>query len=344
MRRLLSGLLTVCLSSAVLFTATACDKGTGPDAKAPGGAAAKPPLKIAYSDWPGWVAWDIAAKKGWFKEAGVDVELVWLDYDASMKAFAGGQADAVCMTNGDAMVTGSSGKPSTLVVLNDYSNGNDMIVAKPGIESVKDLKGKKVGVELTLVDHLLLLKALEANGLSEKDVTLVGIATDKTPQALAASTDGVDAIAAWQPNSGQALKQVPGSKAIFTSKDVPGLIYDGLYVNRESLGARADDWQKVVNVWFKVVAYIQDPATRPDAVKIMAARVTLPPEDYAKLMDGTFFLDKAGNLKALEKAAGFGSVFGSSETVNAFNVAKGVYKTPADVGSYLESRLVKAAK
>lgn len=32
------------------------------------------PLKIGYSDWPGWVAWQVAIDKGWFKEAGVDVD------------------------------------------------------------------------------------------------------------------------------------------------------------------------------------------------------------------------------------------------------------------------------
>ena len=32
------------------------------------------PLKISYSDWPGWVAWQVAIDKGWFKEAGVDVK------------------------------------------------------------------------------------------------------------------------------------------------------------------------------------------------------------------------------------------------------------------------------
>ena len=44
-------------------------------------------LKIAYSDWPGWIAWDVAVQKGWFKEAGVNVELVWFDYVPSMDAF-----------------------------------------------------------------------------------------------------------------------------------------------------------------------------------------------------------------------------------------------------------------
>lgn len=116
-----------------------------------------------------------------------------------MEAFGGGQVDAVCMTNGDAMVTGSTGKPSTLVVLNDYSNGNDMIVAKSGYADLKSLKGKKIAVELNFVDHLLLLKGLEKAGMSEKDVVLVNVPTNDTPKALASGD--VEAIAAWQPNS-----------------------------------------------------------------------------------------------------------------------------------------------
>ena len=36
-------------------------------------------LRIAYSDWPGWVAWEIGIQKGFFKDAGVKVEFIWLD-------------------------------------------------------------------------------------------------------------------------------------------------------------------------------------------------------------------------------------------------------------------------
>ena len=53
------------------------------------------PLKIGYSDWPGWVAWEIPIQKGWFKEAGVDVDFEWFDYVASMDAYAAGKLDAV---------------------------------------------------------------------------------------------------------------------------------------------------------------------------------------------------------------------------------------------------------
>ena len=120
-------------------------------------ASAAQPLTIGYSDWPGWVAWQVAIDKGWFKEAGVSVKFQWFDYSASMDAFAAGKIDADLMTNGDTLVTGSGGAKSSMIMITDYSKGNDMIVAKPGITSLKELKGKKVSVEIGLVEHLLLL-------------------------------------------------------------------------------------------------------------------------------------------------------------------------------------------
>jgi NitT/TauT family transport system substrate-binding protein len=295
---------------------------------------AGPALTIAYSDWPGWVAWDIAMQKGWFKEEGVDVELKWFEYSPSMEAFSAGKVDAVTMTNGDALVTGSSGAASIAILINDYSNGNDMIVAKAGIKSIADLKGKKIGVEVGLVDHLLLLKGLESAHMTEKDVKIVNIKTDETPQAL--KSGQVDAIGAWQPNSGAALKEVPGSTPIYTSANAPGLIYDVLAVNPKSLTERKDDWKKVVKVWFRVAAFIKDEKNVDEAAKIMAARVSLTPDAYKKLMGGTAYQDMAGGLLHFKKADGLDSIYGSSKIVDDFNVKNKVYKAPMKYEEYLD--------
>jgi NitT/TauT family transport system substrate-binding protein len=302
---------------------------------------AGPALKVAYSDWPGWVAWDIGIQKGWFKEAGVAVEFVWFDYVPSMDAFSAGKVEAVTVTNGDALVTGSSGAPSKCIVMNDYSNGNDMIVAKPGIKSMADLKGKKIGVEVGFVDHLLLLKALEAAKMTEKDVKLVNITTDKTPEAL--KSGAADAIAAWQPHSGQALKELPGSTAIFTSADAPGLIYDLLCVNPKSLGERRADWQKVVQVWFKIADFINDPKNLDEAATIMSKRVGLSADEYKKLMKGTFFLGLEGNTKAYKQAEGLESVYGSSKANDTFFTANKMYKAAVKYEEYLDASFVTAA-
>jgi NitT/TauT family transport system substrate-binding protein len=306
------------------------------------GLKAAEPLKIAYSDWPGWVAWEVAIQKGWFKEAGVEVKFEWFEYVPSMEAYSATKVDAVAMTNGDALVTGATGAKSKAIIINDYSNGNDMIVAKPGIKSLKDLKGKKIGVEVGFVDHLLLLKGLEANGLKESDVTLVNVPTHETAKALASGD--VDAIAAWQPNSGQALKAVAGSKAIYSSADAPGLIYDVLAVNPASLSARKDDWAKVVKVWYRVVDYLNDPKTKEDAIKIMAARVNLPPEEYKTFVVGTKILTLAEAKKAFTKGKGLDSIYGSSATVDKFNVDNKVYKKSEPVDDYIDSSLTMALK
>lgn len=294
-------------------------------------------LKVGYSDWPGWVAWDIGIQKGWFKEAGVDIDFVWFEYVPSMEAFSAGKVDAVTMTNGDALVTGAAGAANIMILLNDYSNGNDMVIAKPGINSMKDLKGKKIGVEIGFVDHLLLLNGLKKAGLKEADVKLVNVPTHQTPQTLASGD--VDAIAAWQPNSGEALRALPGSKPIYTSADEPGLIYDALCVNPASLAKNRKDWAKVVQVWYKIVDFVNNPATRPEAVKIMAARVQVKPEVYDKLMAGTHFLTKAEAKKAFQKGDSFQSLWGSSKIVDAFNVANKVYAKPQKVGAYIDASL-----
>lgn len=292
------------------------------------------PLKIGYSDWPGWVAWQVAIDKGWFKEAGVAVDFEWFDYSASMDAFAAGKIDAVTVTNGDALVTGASGAKSVMIMLTDYSNGNDMIIGKPGIKSLKDLKGKKVAVETGLVEHLLLLNGLKKAGMKESDVTLVNAKTNEMPQVLASGD--VAAVGAWQPIAGQAMKGLPGSRPLYTSANEPGLIYDVLTVNPASLSGHRAEWQKVVKVWDRVVGYINDPKTQPDAVKIMAARVGVTPQVYLPLLKGTKLLSVAEGKKIFVKADGFKSLYGSSKIADDFNVSNVVYKDHQNIDSYID--------
>lgn len=301
--------------------------------------AAQPaPLRIAYSDWPGWVAWEIAIQKGWFAEEGVPVEFKWFEYVPSMEAFSAGKVDAVTMTNGDALVTGSSGTKSVAILLNDYSDGNDMVVAAPSIKNVAALKGEKVGVEVGFVSHLLLTKALQSAGLTDRDVTLINVPTDQTPQLLRAGE--VKAVAAWQPNSGQALKEVPGSKAIYTSADVPGLIYDVLAVSPKSLKERRDQWRKVVKVWFRIADFIKKPENLDEAAKLMAARVGMNPARYKPLMRGTHFLDLRENRERFQKGDTLASVHHSSMIVDSFQRDNGIYKTPVAYDEYLDASLV----
>ena len=296
------------------------------------------PLKIGYSDWPGWVAWQVAIDKGWFKDAGVEAKFEWFDYSASMDAYAAGKLDAVLMTNGDALVTGAGGAKSSIILITDYSAGNDLIVAKPGIKSLADLKGKKVAVEVGLVDHLLLRNAMKKAGLALGDITIVNAKTNELPQIFASKD--ISAVGVWQPVANEALKAVPGSKPIYTSADEPGLIYDVLAVNPASAKSRRAEWQKVVSVWGKVVAYIEDPKTQADAVKIMAARSGISPAEYLPLLKGTRLLTPDENRKTYARGNSYMSIYGSTETANNFNWFNKVYSINQKVESYIDPSFV----
>lgn len=300
------------------------------------------PLKIAYSDWPGFTIFEVAKQKGWFKEAGVDVELAWFDYLPSLDAFSANKVDAVTAVATDVLVNGANGAKSKIICLLDYSEGSDMIIGAPGITSLKDLKGKKVGLEVTLVEHLLLLKGLESVGMKQSDVELVNTPTNDTPQVLASGK--VSAIGAWYPVSGQALKQVANSKPLYTSADAKGLIYDALAVNPNSFAKRKADWSKVVAVYYKTVDYLKDPATANDAIKIMAAKVGADAAEYAKAIPGTHFLTLAEAKAAFKKGDGLDSIYGSLTVGNKFNMDNKVYKVSQKPESYLYPGIVNELK
>jgi NitT/TauT family transport system substrate-binding protein len=299
-------------------------------------------LKIAYSDWPGFTLLEVAKQKGWFKEAGVDVELAWFEYGPSMDAFSAGKVDAVTMVATDALVAGASGAKSKFVAILDYSEGSDMIIGAPGIKSLKDLKGKKVALESTLVEHLLFLKALEENGMKKEDVELVNTATDKTPETLASGK--VSAIGAWYPISGSALKQVSGSTALFTSANAKGLIYDVLAVSPSSYGKHKEEWSKVAAVYYKCVNYLKDPKTEKDAVSIMAAKVGVDSSDYSKNIPGTHFLTLSEAKAAVKKGTGLDSIYGSLTVGDKFNIDNNVYKSSQKPESYVLPGLINGLK
>jgi NitT/TauT family transport system substrate-binding protein len=300
------------------------------------------PLKIGYSDWLGYTLFEVAKQKDWFKEAGVDVEMVWFDYLPSLDAFSAGKIDGVCVVATDALVNGANGAKSKIIALLDHSDGQDMIIGKPGINSIKDLKGQKIGLEVTLVEHLLLLKALEANGMKQSDIELVNTPTNEIAQTLASGK--VAAVAGWYPVSGQTLKAVAGSKAIFTSADAKGLIYDVLAVNPTSFAKRKSDWEKVAKLYYKCVDYLLDEKTKNDAVKIMAAKVGADPEEYAKAVPGCHYLTLAEAKTAFKKGTGLDSIYGSMTVGNKFNLDNKVYKVTQKAESYLAPSVVENLK
>lgn len=298
------------------------------------------PIKIGYSDWPGWVAWQVAKEKGFFKKHGVEVDLVWFPiYTDSLTALNAGKVDGNSSAWCDVIPPLAEGVKLKVVLVNDNSAGNDAIVAKPSIKTMKDLKGKSVATELGTVEHFLLLQALAKSGMTEKDVEYKNLTV---PDAAAAFLAGkVDAAGLWQPWISQIQREGKGN-VLFTSKEIPGLIPDLLVFQEKIVTERADEVQKIVAAWFDAVAFIK--SHEDDAIKIMAKVVEQKPEDYKAFLPGTKFFDLEANLKAFEKSSDHTSLAGSGKVIADFLKGVDLIKTVPDFEAALEPKFVKALK
>lgn len=298
------------------------------------------PITIGYSDWPGWVAWDIAEQQGFFKKRGANVKLVWFPvYTDSLNALAAGQVDANSQAWGDTLGPLAQGLPLKAVLVNDNSAGNDAMIAAPGIKSVKDLKGKKVATELGTVDHFLMLKALEANGMTEKDVQYVNIKVQDCPAAMLSKR--VDAAVVWEPSRTKILKDMKGSTAIFDSADIPGAIPDLLVMKSDVVETRADDVQKIVMAWYDAIDWWK---ANPDkAIAILAKRTDTSVADYKSFVMGTRIFSAPQALEAMQKSNKPTSLYVSGKANSEFLLkAEQITKIP-DFAAAIEPKFVKAA-
>lgn len=341
------------VTSRLAFCAAALavlSSGCGPkasDTSAGGGTSSPPappgaaePITIGYSDWPGWTAWDIVEQQGFFKKHNVNVKLVWFgDYTSSLNAFAAKKVDANCQTWSDTMPSIAQGDQVQAVLINDNSAGNDAIIAGPGINSVKDLRGKKVATELGTCDQFLLDEALAANGMTEKDIHYVNIKVQDCTTAIVNKV--VDAVVVWEPNKSQLLKKMPGSHDIFDSAKLPGMIPDLLVFQKSVVDSRPQDIQNIVDAWYDMLSWWR--AHPDEAVKIEAARTQSPVDFYKSFITGTRIFSGPEAVEAFTPSSKPTSLYASGDPISKFLLDQKQYDKLPDYKSALNGTFVKAA-
>jgi NitT/TauT family transport system substrate-binding protein len=270
-------------------------------------------LKVGVSDWPGWVAWYVAEQKGYFKKNGATVKLVWFaNYTDSIGALSAGQLDANSQTWSDTLGPLAKGLPLKAVLVNDNSAGNDALLVGPKIKSFTDLKGKTVALEQYSVSHFVLATALAKNGMKPADVKITNLSAGDAAAAFIAGR--VDAAVVWNPWIDQIVKSGKGH-ALFTSKDMPGLIPDLLVAQDKAIAGKRKELVGMIKAWFETEKFIREQPA--EAAKIMAKVVSMKPDEYQIFLPGTRFFDAATNKAALD-ASQPASLQAVSPTIAAF--------------------------
>lgn len=299
------------------------------------------PVVIGYSNWAGWWPWAIAEQEGLFEKNKANVQLKWFDnYTTSMEALAAGQLDGNCQTLNDTIsFAGNAVKGEVAVLVNDNSAGNDKIIVSAEINSIQDLKGKKVAIEEGVVDDFLLTLALEENGMTRDDVEIVGLETGKAVTAFVAGQ--ADAVGAFPPFWATALQR-EGSKELISSKEFPGAIPDLLVVTQDMVDNRPDQVQALVDTWFDILAFMEENPQKSD--EIMAKRAGISLGEMKQFKEGTRFFTLEDNLEAFSEGDDMKHMPFAAKRMAKFMVDVGFIDKAPDLTKILDDQFVKAYK
>lgn len=233
----------------------------------------------------------LAERLGYFKDAGLNVEISDFGGGAkSLQALIGGSADVVTGAFDHAIQMQAKNQPIVAVVeLGRFPGIVLASVTKAGdIKTVKDLKGKKIGVTAPgsstnfMVNYLLV-----QNGLKPEDVSFIGVGGG--PSAVAAVKRGdIDAISNLDPVMSQ-LENDGDIKVIADTRTLEGTraVYGGqypaavLYMKPDFAQQNPNTTQALVNAFVRTLKWL-DKASPEDVMKVLPEEYFLGNKDLYK--------------------------------------------------------------
>ncbi|VWX61648.1 Bicyclomycin resistance protein [Burkholderiales bacterium 8X] len=240
-------------------------------------AAARPrvSLNIGYIDTSingvGVIA--AANKLDLWNKAGIDVKLIpFTNGPTQIQAMAAGSLD-VGYVGGGAVWMPASGQ-AVLITPNEKTFG-DFLLARPdsNIKTVKDLRGRKVGVPDGGSGEMILTLALEAAGMTMKDIQRIPLDPPNVVSAFVAGQ--IDAAAIFSPLANQIRDRLPATVVVANNKDFPKTEFVGAWVaSKQAMSGKPEAVQRFLEVWQQVNDYrIKNPR---DVVALASAASGAP--------------------------------------------------------------------
>jgi NitT/TauT family transport system substrate-binding protein len=296
-----------------------------------------PTVKVAINTWPGLGPYYVAKAKGFDKEEGIQLDVIMNeDTVGRHSSLAAGEVDLVGITLDSVIIARSRGVPMTVIGQSDFSYGGDGIIAKKDIQTVADLKGKKIACAEGLPSHFFLLVVLRKQGLGPNDITFVP--ADDGSQAAQLFTSGqVDAAVTWDPWISKAESLTSGH-VLITTRDTPDVLLGIVAANSELLTQRKDQIYRSQKAWLKAVEFCRQ---NPDeAAQIMAKEFNVPVDDFKRMANGAQLADLNEELRVFGTAQQPGLIVQLAKDANDLWLQSGAIKKPVDPKDVIDWSIV----
>ncbi len=254
-------------------------------------------LIVASGIWQGYELMFLAKRQGWLKKP--LVRLAELPSNSSsLHALASGLVHGAALTLDEVLRARVSGIPLTIVLVFNSSAGADMVLAKPEIADLAQLKKQRVAIDQGTNSVVLLAKALQSAGLTAADVTIVTLPIGAQVEAW--NKNQIDAAITYDPVASQL--QALGAKRLFDSSQVPDTIVDVLALRSEFLIPEyAEAIRHLIASHFRALHFFQqDPLV---AAPLIAEHLGLTPEDVPASYAGLQLPDITENRRLLAGSA-----------------------------------------
>jgi NitT/TauT family transport system substrate-binding protein len=238
----------------------------------------------------------LARSMGWLDESKVTL-IEAGSFTDSIKMLEEGSVQAAGVTLDEVLRIRERGIPISVILVCDVSVGADMVLAKPGVKTLAEIKGKKIGVEDGALGALMLYETLRAAQLNREDVTLVSVAVEK--QAEAWQRGEIDVAISFEPGSSQLMKL--GASVIFDSRQIPELIFDVIAVR--TADANDEHEQALRHLVAAHLRALHHLNTNPaDAAYRMAPHFNLPVDQVMPSFKGLVLPDLNNNIRLMAAA------------------------------------------
>ena len=293
------------------------------------------PIKISVNAWPGYAHVFVAQEMGFFKDNGVNVELILRqDYTESQELYLNGDADGVFEVFTDTIVHNANGINTKAVYVADYSTTGDVIVGS--VDSLSDLKDKMIGVEsLNSFSHIFVLKALEEKAhLLESDVFFQVVPANEVLMYL--ENGDISAGHTWEPVKSQSLNQ--GYSLLATAEDVSGIITDVLAFDSQIVEDKPDDIDAIVKSMIQAQEFVE--LNRNQSVKIMADATGMSVDEMSSGLDGVYLLDLENNKSTMRDSQDPKSLFRTGTFIAEFFLERGQIDVIPNMNSIIDAQFL----
>lgn len=274
-------------------------------------------VRFALNVWAGWAP--IIQANGGFKPGKIwktqdgkefKVELVLIDDPVAMRdAYASGEVhigwatldmmpllmEGFVKRNGDPV---DSRVMPRIFQQVDWSNGGDGVVARGGIKSIDDLRGKKIVLAENSPSQYFLLNMLVYGGVQPGEVEFVY--TGDAFQAAAAfdSDKSIDAVVSWAPDIYNLADQ-KGNEMVVTTGTANKLIADIWFARADFAKDHPEICEGLVRGIFDAMDELKTDAGKKQVAQLMADGYGLPADEAFEMLADAHSTNWAENYQFL---------------------------------------------